>query len=449
MKITCGSCAAKYTVSDDKVQGKTVKVKCRKCGAVIVVNSSGEVQTSGVGATAGATAVAASSATYTVSITDTDQRSMTLPQLIEAYNEGVIDAETYVWAEGMDDWQPLKDVDAIVDALHEAATGGDGQQAAYQGEDLAATVAVDQGGGYGAVAAAGGYGASYGASYGSDLGATVAMPEAAAALSSGSGHSTAQSSGSQLSGSGRGGTAGSFFGGVGSGSSFADVGHSPATAGAAPTGNENSAIFSLNMLTAKVEDKAPSRGGTEDSGLIDLKALAQGMGDSGGVAAADPAPLADGGLFPLGAPVPQVPLASAHLSMAPPAQTGSGRGLIIGLVGAIVLLGAGLVFVIVRGGEPPPVPTTSTQAAPTPAPAPVPTPTATTEPASTGSAAASASASAGPLAKGRPIPRPGPGGPGPGPAAAPKKASTPTTGACGCASEDLMCQMRCATPKKK
>src|SRR5438876_567473 len=41
MKITCQSCQSKYTVSDEKVQGKTVKIKCRKCGATIVVNSAG------------------------------------------------------------------------------------------------------------------------------------------------------------------------------------------------------------------------------------------------------------------------------------------------------------------------------------------------------------------------------------------------------------------------
>ena len=35
MKITCQSCQSKYTVSDEKVQGKTVKIKCRKCGATL------------------------------------------------------------------------------------------------------------------------------------------------------------------------------------------------------------------------------------------------------------------------------------------------------------------------------------------------------------------------------------------------------------------------------
>ena len=40
MKITCQSCQAKYTIADEKVAGKTVKIKCKKCGATIVVSGS-------------------------------------------------------------------------------------------------------------------------------------------------------------------------------------------------------------------------------------------------------------------------------------------------------------------------------------------------------------------------------------------------------------------------
>jgi predicted Zn finger-like uncharacterized protein len=38
MKITCQSCQARYTIADEKVAGKTVKIMCRKCGAAIVVS---------------------------------------------------------------------------------------------------------------------------------------------------------------------------------------------------------------------------------------------------------------------------------------------------------------------------------------------------------------------------------------------------------------------------
>ena len=51
MKITCQSCQSKYNVADEKVEGKIVKIRCRKCGATIVVNGTGGAATNG---TAGA-----------------------------------------------------------------------------------------------------------------------------------------------------------------------------------------------------------------------------------------------------------------------------------------------------------------------------------------------------------------------------------------------------------
>ena len=40
MKITCQSCQAKYTIADEKVLGKIVKIRCKKCSSTIVVNGS-------------------------------------------------------------------------------------------------------------------------------------------------------------------------------------------------------------------------------------------------------------------------------------------------------------------------------------------------------------------------------------------------------------------------
>ena len=44
MKITCQSCQAKYTIADEKVLGKIVKIRCKKCAATIVVNGSDAVR---------------------------------------------------------------------------------------------------------------------------------------------------------------------------------------------------------------------------------------------------------------------------------------------------------------------------------------------------------------------------------------------------------------------
>ena len=40
MKITCQACQSKYTIADDKIQGKVAKIRCRKCGATVLVDAS-------------------------------------------------------------------------------------------------------------------------------------------------------------------------------------------------------------------------------------------------------------------------------------------------------------------------------------------------------------------------------------------------------------------------
>src|SRR5450755_475634 len=39
MKFLCPSCKAKYQIADEKVAGRSVRMKCRKCGYVIQVSS--------------------------------------------------------------------------------------------------------------------------------------------------------------------------------------------------------------------------------------------------------------------------------------------------------------------------------------------------------------------------------------------------------------------------
>src|SRR5262249_17423219 len=120
-------CQSKYTVSDEKVQGKTVKIKCRKCGATILVNSGG-VTTSG-GAVADPLSVSSVSTgptagdggSYMVNVADGDQRTMSVGDIVTAYQSSVVTAETYVWADGMSDWAPLGQVEAIVAALNAPA----------------------------------------------------------------------------------------------------------------------------------------------------------------------------------------------------------------------------------------------------------------------------------------------------------------------------------------
>src|SRR5258708_23120294 len=127
LKNPCMSGQSRYNVADEKVQGKIVKIRCRKCGGTIVVNGT---ETAASGSTSGSSSVAkaapvkpsaADAGPWHVNCEEDEQRTMSLSDLVEAYNEGVVTQDTFIWSEGMDDWKTLKEVEAVVAALHDSA----------------------------------------------------------------------------------------------------------------------------------------------------------------------------------------------------------------------------------------------------------------------------------------------------------------------------------------
>lgn len=396
MKISCQACEAKYTIADEKVQGKVAKIRCKKCGATIVVNgnASGEA----------APADGEGGLVYTVSVSDGDQRTMSLAEVVAAYNNSEINAETYLWADGMDDWLPLASVPAILDALNAGAA---------EPEAAAAPAARKAQG-----------------SKGFDLfGGDAPAPAAAAPEPA-------------------------FDGGGG----FGGGGGASAATGAR---NEQSVLFSLNALVnAERKSTPPNQSKTkDDSGLIDLGALAA-------KASADPAPMGMGDpMAPmLGAPMLGAPLlapppvstpAVSNTAAAPPPANKT--GLYIG--GAIVfatLVAAGA-FVATRPKEQPPAPPVVATTAPT-ATETAPAPTATSTAVDPTAAVPSASAAAPKVAAvgvkgGKPPAKGGEKTPPAATTAAPPAATTaakpPASGNCGCPPGDLNCAIKCSATKKK
>ena len=53
MKIVCDACQAKYSISDDKVQGKVFKIRCKKCSNIIVVRGGAGAAEAGAAPAAG------------------------------------------------------------------------------------------------------------------------------------------------------------------------------------------------------------------------------------------------------------------------------------------------------------------------------------------------------------------------------------------------------------
>jgi predicted Zn finger-like uncharacterized protein len=373
MKIVCDACQAKYSIADEKVQGKAFKIRCKKCGHIIVVNKS-ERATAGAAAEPKA-APAEDQGTWYVVVEGEQVGPLAGPDIAGRLARGEINGDTLVWKDGLADWvklstvpelsagpaaqpnpasaQPVEHAPARRESARMRAQGAAKEPAKAPTEDIfakpsaAATGSADL---FGSPAIA--------------LSPPAAEPPAAVSSPFSFGTAAAPVAEPVAKSPGNG------------------AGQSHLTA----QRNENSVLFSLSNLEALAvpsaggSGRAPSStGSTEGSGLIDIRAMAArtigetGRGDVFG--GSDSLPTFSTPQFS--------PVAPVLLPMTP---SGPPKWVypVLGAIGlGIVALGLGIYKVV---SVPPPAPPTSAPMvapAPTPAPAaatPVPTPAATPEP---------------------------------------------------------------------
>jgi predicted Zn finger-like uncharacterized protein len=119
MKVTCQACSAQYTIADDKVKGRKVKIRCKACQTPIVVdgqNPPPEAPSTGLSEAPPAldpfapeTALAPDADVWNVNLSDTDSRTMTTAEVIEGFRSALITTDAFVWKDGMGDWVPIMD----------------------------------------------------------------------------------------------------------------------------------------------------------------------------------------------------------------------------------------------------------------------------------------------------------------------------------------------------
>jgi predicted Zn finger-like uncharacterized protein len=132
MKVSCQACGAKYTIADDKVRGRKVKIRCKSCGAPIVVDAQSEAPPAGEAPqTADAPAAAAAPGTaksesWSVNLSDSDQRTMTTEEIVAGWQSGVVTSDAFVWKDGMGDWVAILEC-AEISALLPGAAAPDPQ----------------------------------------------------------------------------------------------------------------------------------------------------------------------------------------------------------------------------------------------------------------------------------------------------------------------------------
>jgi TonB family protein len=338
MKIVCDACQAKYSISDDKVQGKVFKIRCKKCSNIIVVRG-------GAGASepapapvvekdtrvydygydgGGDQAPAGDEAVWHVVINQDQVGPMTAADVQRRFSSGEIDAETYIWREGFADWLPMTQVDQFA-AL---ATGS----------------SAPAGGGGGAVAS---MFSNTSTGLGDEAGTMRSDPgDLFAAASSSARHADDDG--------------GDLFGSKPAAPARVSAGDA-AAAKMRGERNENSVLFSLNNLAQLASDRpapapsAPSSSsgaghatgsaGVEGSGLIDIRSMANAyLGGGGGakpatssaIGSIDDLPVFGGGGF--SEPAVIVPTS---------ARSGGNSKLMYALIGSVGLLAVAAVILVI------------------------------------------------------------------------------------------------------
>jgi predicted Zn finger-like uncharacterized protein len=118
MKIECDKCGAKYSIADEKVRGKTFKIRCKKCSNVIIVR---DKASSAAGGGDDAADDAGAAVGWHLAINGETVGPMGEDEVRQRYEAGEIDKETAIWQEGFEDWIPLADVDVFASLPDRAA----------------------------------------------------------------------------------------------------------------------------------------------------------------------------------------------------------------------------------------------------------------------------------------------------------------------------------------
>lgn len=343
MKIVCDSCGAKYSIADEKVAGKIFKIRCKKCSSVLEVR--GDQQGPRASEGLGGSQDRSSEATWYI-VVDGEQKGPLPPiQLSQLFAKGSVGLDSYVWREGFDDWKVAGDVPELAQIFggaaaqtRQASTTGDDTSAFAAGGDLFGengrepTEEIEGGGMFGSF----------------DESPTPTDGEPASLAASGSQDVTSDPLGAM----------GASLGGG-------------ALGAATPqrmTGqrNENSVLFSLSNLQQLASGGGPttssaqsaSQGtpaaaktatGSEGSGLIDIRALAQSTTPGAKTAPSqsvdDLLAIGAGGGGALGAPL---------LGPAPVETSDSNRWIWIAgaAIAVLAIVGAGIgVGMALGGGE--------------------------------------------------------------------------------------------------
>ncbi|RVU48964.1 DUF4339 domain-containing protein [Lujinxingia sediminis] len=376
MKIVCDNCGAKYSIADDKVQGKVFKIRCKKCSEVIVVKGTAEGSEEGGGEFGSAYGNTGGASEWYVVI-DGDRVGPITPEEVEAYfTAGQVHPDTFAWRDGLDDWVMLSTLNEFAHLMQDAAGPNDATMIAsahnpLPATDLDATAAINSG----RFDSLEGYSDN---SASVESGSYDQQPSIESYSDNGyggGGYDDGYDAGGYDAGGyddGFGGGEGGMFAAFdstppeddyagGYGAEEPEPAAAPASGDMVGARNENSVLFSLSSVDQVKAVSKPAEGaaqGNDKSGLIDIQALASTHASMKGDKSSDddfaPGTMSMPALMPMG----------SHRKQ--------NKGLMIGVIAGVAILALALVVVVVvllgkDGGDQPAQPAVA--AAPAAAPA--------------------------------------------------------------------------------
>ncbi|MCA9522536.1 MAG: zinc-ribbon domain-containing protein [Myxococcales bacterium] len=118
MKFSCPSCSARYNISDEKLKGRAVKVRCKKCSLVFKVE---KADPGSVDPLMAAAPPRADKPTWFVIVDKKQVGPLTKAQVTALIRSGKAQRTNYCWKPGFSEWLLMQNVDELAAALKPAA----------------------------------------------------------------------------------------------------------------------------------------------------------------------------------------------------------------------------------------------------------------------------------------------------------------------------------------